>query len=95
MEKIIDVLFFKEYSGISMKNIFFKFISNLFSFEKKNQKKLNNVKFLKIYLDSVGERSYSVFNGEYAVNNREFHKPVWNKYVEHKTDYEIFKKQID
>jgi len=53
---------------------------------------MEKAKFLHIYLDSVGKRSYSIFKGDYAVNNREVHKPVWNKYVEHKTDYEIFKK---
>lgn len=75
-----------------MKNFFSKFISNLIEKRQENIKSMEKAKFLHIYLDSVGKRSYSIFKGDYAVNNREVHKPIWNKYVEHKTDYEIFKK---
>jgi hypothetical protein len=53
---------------------------------------MEKAKLLYIYLDSVGKCSYSLYKGEYAVSNREIHKPIWNKYVEHKSDYEIFKK---
>ena len=78
-----------------MKNIVFEFISNLFSFKKTSEKKLNNVKFLKVYLDSVGERYYYNYGGQYSVSNKEFHKQIWNKNVKSKTDYEIFKSTID
>lgn len=78
-----------------MKNVVFEFISNLISFEKTNEKKLNNVKFLKVYLDSVGERYYYNYGGQYSVSNKEFHKQIWNKSVKPKTDYEIFKSTID
>lgn len=75
-----------------MKNLFSKFISNLIKKRQKDEKSMEKARFLHIYLNSVGQRSYSIFKGDYVVNNREVHKPVWNKYVEHKTDYEIFKK---
>ena len=78
-----------------MKNVVFEFISNLISFKKTNEKKLNNVKFLKVYLDSVGERYYYNYGGQYSVSNKEFHKQIWNKSVKPKTDYEIFKSTID
>jgi hypothetical protein len=78
-----------------MKNIIFEFIPNLLSFKKTNEKKLNNVKFLKVYLDSVGERYYYNYGGQYSVPNKEFHKQIWNKNVKPKTDYEIFKSTID
>ena len=78
-----------------MKNVVFEFISNLISFKKTNEKKLNNVKFLKVYLDSVGERYYYNYGGQYSVSNKEFHKQIWNKNVKPKTDYEIFKSTID
>jgi hypothetical protein len=78
-----------------MKNIVFEFISNLFSFKKTSEKKLNNVKFLKVYLDSVGERYYYNYGGQYSVSNKEFHKQIWNKNVKSKTDYEIFKSTIN
>lgn len=78
-----------------MKNVVFEFISNLISFKKTNEKKLNNVKFLKVYLDSVGERYYYNYGGQYSVSNKEFHKQIWNKSVKPKTDYGIFKSTID
>lgn len=73
-----------------MKNTVFKFIRNLFSF-----KKPDNVKFLKVYLDSVGQKYYHNYGGQYSVPNKEFHKQIWNKTVKTKTDYEIFKSTID
>ena len=56
---------------------------------------MEKAKLLHVYFDSVGKCSYSLFKGEYAVSNREIHKPIWNKYVEHKSDYEIFKKKVN
>ena len=75
-----------------MKNLFSKLISNLIEKRQKDNESMEKAKLLHIYLDSVGKCSYSFFKGEYAVSNREIHKPIWNKYVEHKSDYEIFKK---
>jgi hypothetical protein len=75
-----------------MKNIFSKFISNLIEKKQNDKKSKEKAKLLHVYLDSVGKCSYSLYKGEYAVRNREIHKPIWNKYVEHKSDYEIFKK---
>jgi hypothetical protein len=75
-----------------MKNIFSKFISNLIEKKQNNKESKEKAKLLHVYLDSVGKCSYSLYKGEYAVRNREIHKPIWNKYVKHKSDYEIFKK---
>lgn len=75
-----------------MKSFFSKFISNLIEKKQQNIKSMEKARFLHAYLDSVGKRSYSLFKGDYAVNNRELHKTVWNKHVQHKSDYEIFKK---
>ena len=78
-----------------MKNTIFKFISNLIEFKKNNDKKSSNVKFLQVYLDSVGQRYYYNYGGQYSVSNKEFHKQIWNKTVKSKTDYEIFKSTIN
>ena len=75
-----------------MKNLFSKFVSNLIKKRQEDERSMEKAKLLHIYLSSVGQRSYSIFKGEYVVNKREVHKPIWNKYVKHKTDYEIFKK---
>jgi hypothetical protein len=78
-----------------MKNNIFKFISNVIGLKKINDKKKSNTKFLQVYLDSVGERYYYNYGGQYSVSNKEFHKQIWNKNVKPKTDYEIFKSTID
>lgn len=78
-----------------MKNIVFKFFSNLIGLKKISDKKRSNAKLLKVYLDSVGERYYYNYGGQYSVSNKEFHKQIWNKSVKPKTDYEIFKSTID
>ena len=78
-----------------MKNIIFEFISNLIGFKKINNKKSSNTKFLQVYLDSVGQRYYYNYGGQYLVPNKEFHKQIWNKGIKPKTDYEIFKSTID
>jgi hypothetical protein len=75
-----------------MKNLFSEFILNLIEKKQKYNDNMEKAKLLRVYLDSVGKCSYSLYKGEYAVSNREIHKPIWNKYVEHKSDYEIFKK---
>lgn len=75
-----------------MKKLFSKFISSLIEKKRKNNEDMEKAKLLHLYLNSVGKCSYSLSKGEYAVSNREIHKPIWNKYVEHKSDYEIFKK---
>lgn len=78
-----------------MKNIVFKFFGNLIGLKKISDKKRSNAKLLKVYLDSVGERYYYNYGGQYSVSNKEFHKQIWNKSVKPKTDYEIFKSTID
>lgn len=78
-----------------MKNIFLEFVSNLIKFKKNNRKKISNTKFLQVYLDSVGQKYYYNYGGQYSVSNKEFHKQIWNKSVKPKTDYEIFKSTID
>ena len=78
-----------------MKNIVFKFFSNLIGLKKISNKKISNAKFLKVYLDSVGEKYYYNYGGQYSVSNKETHKQIWNKSVKPKTDYEIFKSTID
>ena len=78
-----------------MKNIVFKFFSNLIGLKKISDKKRSNAKLLKVYLDSVGERYYYNYGGQYSVSNKEFHKQIWNKTIKAKTDYEIFKSTID
>lgn len=78
-----------------MKNIVFEFFSNLIRLKKINNKKSSNAKFLQVYLDSVGQRYYHNYGGQYSVPNKEFHKQIWNKSTKPKTDYEIFKSTID
>ena len=78
-----------------MKNIVFKFFSNLIRLKKINNKKSFNAKFIQVYLDSVGQRYYYNYGGQYSVSNKEFHKQIWNKTVKSKTDYEIFKSTIN
>ena len=78
-----------------MKNTIFKFISNLIGLKKISKKKSSNAKFLQVYLDSVGQRYYYNYGGQYSVSNKEFHKQIWNKNVKSKTDYEIFKSTIN
>ena len=78
-----------------MKNTIFRFISNLIGLKKNNEKKSFNAKFLQVYLDSVGQRFYYNYGGQYSVSNKEFHKQIWNKNVKSKTDYEIFKSTIN
>lgn len=78
-----------------MKNIVFEFFSNLIKLKKINNKKSSNAKFLQVYLDSVGQRYYYNYGGQYSVSNKEFHKQIWNKSVKPKTDYEIFKSTIN
>lgn len=78
-----------------MKNIAFKFFSNLIGLKKISDKKRFNAKLLKVYLESVGERYYYNYGGQYSVSSKEFHKQIWNKSVKPKTDYEIFKSTID
>jgi len=78
-----------------MKNTIFRFISNPIGLKKNNEKKSSNAKFLQVYLDSVGQRFYYNYGGQYSVSNKEFHKQIWNKNVKSKTDYEIFKSTIN
>jgi hypothetical protein len=78
-----------------MKNTIFRFISNLIGLKKNNEKKSSNAKFLQVYLDSVGQRFYYNYGGQYSVSNKEFHKQIWNKAVKPKTEYEIFKSTIN
>ena len=78
-----------------MKKTIFKFFSNLIGLKKINDKKTSNAKFLQVYLDSVGQRYYYNYGGQYSVSNKEFHKQIWNKNVKSKTDYEIFKSTIN
>lgn len=78
-----------------MKNTIFEFISNLIGLKKNSDKKTSNAKFLQVYLDSVGQRYYYNYGGQYSVPNKEFHKQIWNKSIKPKTDYEIFKSTID
>jgi hypothetical protein len=74
-----------------MKNLIAKIILQIFTKKSKNCKKVESAKLFNIYLDSVGKKFYRAGVGQEVYPNKEYHKQVWNKKIQKKSDYELFK----
>ncbi len=74
-----------------MKNFISKILLRIFAKKSKNSKKVESAKLLNIYLDSVGKKFYTSGVGQEVYLNKEYHKQVWNKNIQKKSDYELFK----